>query len=60
MTASREYLVSVYWKGRVHESYALASTPHAALSVALKERPKLRRAIKSGEASYDVAERWAS
>jgi hypothetical protein len=60
MTDSREYLVTVYWKGNVHDLYALATTPTAALAVALKEQPKLRRAIKSGEASFNVAERRAS
>ncbi len=53
----RDYTVLVIHNGRVHELLAKATSPAAALKVALKERRALREAVHRGEAGYEVTTR---
>ena len=55
MTEPRQWKVTVIYRDRFHEFLALATTTKGALDVALKEQPRLRRAIARGEASYEVS-----
>jgi hypothetical protein len=57
MTDLREYIVVVYWKGRIHELLATAISSHAALDQALRDNRTLRDAVRRKEASYEVATR---
>jgi hypothetical protein len=53
MTA-RDYRVMVIYRGRIHESLAKATSPAAALKVALKEQRTLREAVRDGKAGWEV------
>ena len=50
----RDYVVTVYYRGRVHELLASGTTPGAALDNALKDDRRLHAAVKSGKAGYEV------
>lgn len=52
---TREYTVLVIYRGTVHELLAKATSPAAALKVALKEQRTLREAVRDGKAGYEVA-----
>ena len=51
----RVYTVAVTYNGKWYEMLAEATSPAAALKVALKERRTLREAVRDGRASYEVA-----
>ncbi len=52
---TREFHVTVIHRGRVHEMLARATSPAAALKLALKERRTLREAVRDGEAGWEVS-----
>lgn len=54
MSRSRDYIVTVIYRGRVHEMYAKATSSEAARKVALKENRTLRDAVRRGEASWEA------
>jgi len=55
MSRARTYRVTVIHRGRVHEMLARATSPAAALKLALKERRTLREAVRDGEAGWEVS-----
>ena len=57
MSASRDYVVTIYYRDKVHEMLATATSCGAALDVALKDQRTLRQAVKARKASYEV-ETW--
>ena len=54
---TREYSVLVIHRGRAYELLAKATSPAAALKVALKERRTLREAVRDGVAGWEVSTR---
>jgi len=55
MSRARTYRVTVIHRGRVHEMLARATSPAAALKLALKERRTLREAVRDGVAGWEVS-----
>lgn len=54
MSAPRDFIVTIYHRGKYTDLLAKATSTGAALTVALKENSTLRRAVKRGEASWEV------